>query len=253
MAGGDDSEERELSSLSDRHELEIDDETNSPPCLRTSMSPESGIDLESHATDLTAKGDENTFIANEGVDSTSSVKPNEMFQFDLTNPEEVMRMLESVHLSEEDTDVLLQEAYNVNRKLRMILQKKEEEQEFSSAENALVKGPSVVMVPGTSLQSRANSNTRTMPPQSRVASSSTSSRETLFAKNAPLPPIKDPTKPVARPSGSTGGIPSTIYSAKLRRPAPPSTSINVVPTRNALSSTGPGRRVVPRPGLMVRK
>jgi hypothetical protein len=33
-----------------------------------------------------------------------------MFNFDLTNPDEVVKMLESVNLTDEDTDVLLQEA-----------------------------------------------------------------------------------------------------------------------------------------------
>ncbi|XP_033750177.1 uncharacterized protein LOC117334592 isoform X2 [Pecten maximus] len=258
-----DGDGRELSSLSERHELEIDDETDSPRRLNDSLSPESGIDLESRGTDLTGKDDEKTVVSDEGPDSSEAVKPNEMFKFNLTDPDEVLRMLETVDLSEEDTDVLLQEAYNVNRKLRMMLQKKEDNKELNPAEASLVNGSSVIMVPGNSVQSRAssntrttsnsraNSNTRTMPPQCRVASG-TSSRENLFAKNAPLPPINDMNPNSLHPSvssnASSSNVSSSVYSAKLRRPAPP--SAGTTPTRNALSSQGPGRRVVPRQGLM---
>ncbi|XP_060083116.1 uncharacterized protein LOC132562392 [Ylistrum balloti] len=263
-----DHEGRELSSLSERYELEIDDETDSPRRLNDSLSPESGIELESRGTDLTVKDDEKTFIADEVSESSAAVKPNEMFQFDLTNPDEVMRMLESVELSEEDTDVLLQEAYNVNRKLRMILQKKDQDKEFNPAEASLVNGSSVIMVPGSAVQSRAssntrtisnsraNSNTRTMSSQGRVASG-TSSRENLFAKNAPLPPIKDKNPNVLNPAVGNAVDPhapssmTSVYSARQRRPAPP--SAGATPTRNALSSQGPGRRIVPRQGLMPNK
>ncbi|XP_021345890.1 uncharacterized protein LOC110445549 isoform X2 [Mizuhopecten yessoensis] len=267
MAEVDDHDGREHSSLSERYELEIDDETDSPRRLNDSLTPESGIELESRATDLTGKGDEKTFIPDEEPESSLAVKPNEMFQFDLTNPDEVMRMLETVDLSEEDTDVLLEEAYNVNKKLKMMLQKKGEEKEFNHAEASLVNGSSVIMVPGKSVQSRANSNTRTnsnsransntrtnpstktMPSQCRVASG-TASRENLFAKNVPLPPIKDINPHSLHPTvGNTvDAHASSVYSAKLRRPAPP--SAGGTPTRNALSSQGPGRRVVPHQGLM---
>lgn len=260
-------DEKELSSLSERYELEIDDETDSPHGLNSSLSPESGIELESRITDLTVNDDEKTFVAEGEQGSSEVVKPNEMFQFNLTDPDEILRMLENVELSEEDTDALLQEAYNVNKKLRMMLQKKEENVDFNPAEASLANGPSVVMVPGHSVQSRAssntrtsssraNSNTRTMPSQSRTASG-TSSRENLFAKNAPLPPIKDMNPNTLHPSASsaaeTHGSASmnSVYSAKLRRPAPPSAGTH--PTRNALSSQGPGRRTVPRQGLMPNK
>ncbi|KAK3578290.1 hypothetical protein CHS0354_010494 [Potamilus streckersoni] len=46
-------------------------------------------------------------------------------EFDLTDPEQLLKMLETVELSEEDTDVLLQEAYKVNKKLKECLRRQE--------------------------------------------------------------------------------------------------------------------------------
>jgi hypothetical protein len=43
-------------------------------------------------------------MVSESTDRTV-IPPNQMFNFDLTNPDEVVKMLESVNLTDEDTDV----------------------------------------------------------------------------------------------------------------------------------------------------
>jgi hypothetical protein len=71
-------------------------------------SPESGIDINSRGT--TGITENETTMVSESTDRTV-IPPNQMFNFDLTNPDEVVKLLESVNLTDEDTDVLLQEAY----------------------------------------------------------------------------------------------------------------------------------------------
>ncbi|KAL5004987.1 hypothetical protein ScPMuIL_018443 [Solemya velum] len=46
-------------------------------------------------------------------------------QLDLADPETLIHMLNNVNLTEDDTEELLQEAYNVNRKLKEILRRQE--------------------------------------------------------------------------------------------------------------------------------
>ena len=65
-------------------------------------------------------------ITNGNVDtrSSSSGNGNEP-EVDLADPERVMQMLETVDLTEEDTEFLLQEAYKMNKKLKDMLRHQE--------------------------------------------------------------------------------------------------------------------------------
>jgi len=274
MATGNDSSERETSKISETSErqetLEIDDETDTPRRLNTNreepVSPESGIVLDTNGTNMTAQT-ENTAVSErkevtDGLTTDRYVTPNEMFTFDLTNPDEVMQLLETVDLTDEDTEVLLNEAYSVNRKLKEMLRQKESGD--TNNQTTLSNGEAVIVVPGKSFGpgQRGSSSTNSsgkrstgsgIKRQSRGGSSNSNARGDkvdTFTKNAPLPPIKDTLSP-GQPTSSQQRIPSAIYSAKLRRPAP---SAGERPTRNVLSSQGPANHQhIPRPGLMVNK
>lgn len=185
------------------------------------MSPESGIDLASRGnTGMT--DDENTVMSTE----RTVIPPNELFNFDLTDPDEVVNMLENVDLSEEDTEVLLQEAYNVNMKLKEILRRKEKGENIDPA---TLKRSNIVVVPGASKKDSV--------PNSR--SNSAKQRGGQFSKAQPLPPISNGPSPNLR-------IPSAVYSAKLQRPVPPPSgaSSNASQKRSAFSSVErkPGSR-----------
>ncbi|XP_052098565.1 uncharacterized protein LOC127733259 isoform X2 [Mytilus californianus] len=171
------------------------------------ISPESGIDLASRGTTGITEDSEETMISEE-TDRTI-IPPNELFNFDLTNPDDVMKMLENVNLSDEDTDVLLQEAYNVNMKLKEILRRQEQAGgKMNQADIAKLKGSNTVVVPGPGKKG-SSSNSR-----------AGSAKRSQFAKAEPLPPISNGPTP-----SSNMRIPSAVYSAKLHRaPAPPSAS-----------------------------
>lgn len=164
-------------------------------------SPESGIDINSRGT--TGITENETTMVSESTDRTV-IPPNQLFNFDLTNPDEVVKMLESVNLSDEDTDVLLQEAYNVNMKLKEILRRQEKSGgKLKPSDVATIKGSKVV-VSGPSKESTSKSR-----PDS-------ASKRSQFTKAAPLPPISNGSTP-----SSNMRIPSAVYSAKLSRPVPP--------------------------------
>ena len=54
---------------------------------------------------------------------------------DLSNPEQILQMLETVDLTEEDTEVLLQEAYTMNKKLKEILRRQEKSNDASKSKS----------------------------------------------------------------------------------------------------------------------
>lgn len=183
------------------------------------ISPESGIDLASRGNTAFV-GDEGTVMSTE----RTVIPPNELFNFDLTDPEEVVHMLETVDLSEEDTDVLLQEAYSVNMKLKEILRRKEKGENIDPSSLR----PNVVVVPGASKKD-SMSNSRNNSGKQRGQ----------FSKAQPLPPISNGSSPNLRVS-------SAVYSAKLQRPAPPPSGVssNSSQKRSAYSSVDrkPGSR-----------
>lgn len=239
-----------------QYTLEIDDESGTPgriKSLRDSMnnhngiqsdSPESGIELESRSTHLPIShlNSETSETLSDGDTTPHYVPPNEMFSFDLTDPEDLVNMMENVDLTEEDTDVLLDEAYKVNETLKRILKKQAEGGNPVTAKEMEAIKNARVMVPGTS--SRNGSRIGSANKQSPAAA-----RESNFAAKNPLPPISDPRIPPSNYGARDSS--AAIYSAKVRRPAPPASA--AMPTRNALSSQAPGRRGggLTRPGLMV--
>jgi hypothetical protein len=162
-------------------------------------SPESGIDINSRGT--TGITENETTMVSESTDRTV-IPPNQMFNFDLTNPDEVVKLLESVNLTDEDTDVLLQEAYNVNMKLKEILRRQEKSGgKLKASDVATIKGSNVV-VSGPSKDSKSRPDS--------------ASKRSQFTKATPLPPISNGSTP-----NSNMRIPSAVYSAKLSRPVPP--------------------------------
>ncbi|KAK3097839.1 hypothetical protein FSP39_013689 [Pinctada imbricata] len=146
-------------------------------------------------------------MSNLTVDTSRHVPPSSLFNFNLADPDEITHMLETVDLTDEDTDVLLQEAYSINKKLKEILRRREEGIELDPSEEALLQGQTVVVVPGSALE-----------PRSSTADAS-ASRDPAFSKKEALPPIKSSDNEGAR-------VASAIYSAKLgRRPVPPSSGM----------------------------
>lgn len=187
-----------INNSPDSSEWETIDSRNENANARDA-SPESGIDINSRGT--TGITENETTMVSESTDRTV-IPPNQMFNFDLTNPDEVVKMLESVNLSDEDTDVLLQEAYNVNMKLKEILRRQEKSGgKLKASDVAAIKGSKVV-VSGPSKES---------PSKSRPDSAG---KRSQFTKATPLPPISNGSTPNMR-------IPSAVYSAKLTRPVPP--------------------------------
>jgi hypothetical protein len=177
----------------------MDDESASRSVV--GLSPESGIVLE--GTECTVNS-EKTLEELEAVESARSngLPPNQLFNFNLANPEEVMTMLETVDLTDEDTDVLLQEAYNINKKLKEVLRRRDEGQVLDAADQAILN-QMVVVVPGSSKESRS----------STAKEGQQASGGSDIPKKDPLPPIKTDTEQNPR-------VASAIYSAKLNRRAP---------------------------------
>ena len=105
---------------------------------------------------------------------------------DLSDPEKVLQLLETVDLSEEDTELLLQEAYKMNRQLKEMLR----HQETTSCPPDIQRQKT---------QSRLNKQKQSMASASQPGSRSVSG--TFSASKKPLPPIHT----------------SDIYTLKLKR------------------------------------
>ncbi|XP_062590581.1 uncharacterized protein LOC134252162 [Saccostrea cucullata] len=169
------------------------------PTHNRGFSPESGIVLEGTECTVNSNTTEKTLEELATVDSARSngLSPNQLYNFNLANPEEITKMLENVDLTDEDTDVLLQEAYNINRKLKEILRRREEGQTLDAADQAILN-QMIVVVPGASKEGRA--------------STAKASGGLELQKKDPLPPIKTDSEQNPR-------VASAIYSAKLNRRA----------------------------------
>ena len=105
---------------------------------------------------------------------------------DLSDPDKVLQLLETVDLSEEDTELLLQEAYKMNRKLKEILR----HQETTSCPPDIQRQKT---------KSRLNKQKQSTASPSHSGSRSESG--TFSAAKKPLPPIHT----------------SDIYTLKLKR------------------------------------
>jgi len=109
-------------------------------------------------------------------------------QFDPSDPDSVIHMLETCDLTEEDTETLLQEAYSMNRKLKEMLRRQEDEEQAEKANTTKNQKPK----PKT--KSSQNGSAASSSPNSRVNSS--------FGSRKILPPI----------SGE-----ANVYALKLKR------------------------------------
>ncbi|XP_048738026.1 uncharacterized protein LOC125652707 isoform X2 [Ostrea edulis] len=173
----------------------------SPPRNLGRLSPESGIVLEGTECTVNSEKSLEELAAVESARS-NGLPPNQLYNFNLANPEEVMTMLETVNLTDEDTDVLLQEAYNINKKLKEVLRRRDEGQVLDAADQAILN-QMVVVVPGSSKEGRS----------STANEDQSASGGLDIPKKDPLPPIKTDTEQNPR-------VASAIYSAKLNRRAP---------------------------------
>lgn len=116
---------------------------------------------------------------------------NHNIQLDLADPESVIHMLETVDLTEEDTEGLLQEAYNMNRKLKEMLRRQE-------------NGAS----PSIGSKSKSNGKAKSKPRQSQDTSSNSSESGSrvgsAFGARKILPPISQEKE-------------TSVYAIKLKR------------------------------------
>lgn len=140
-----------------------------------------------------------TFVGAHGSSNREMAKEESELDIDLADPERVLQMLETVDLSEEDTEILLQEAYKMNRQLKEILK----HQESSSCP------PDI---------QRQKTKSRLRERQSAIVPSHSESRSDsrTFSASRPLPPISQTTD---------------IYTLKLKR------SQTNIPVTNRHSST----------------
>lgn len=138
---------------------------------------------------------------------------------DLADPDRVLQMLETVDLSEEDTDFLLQEAYKMNRKLKDMLK----HQESSNHQPGIQSCPPDIQ--RQKIKLKKDKGTSASP--SHVGPRAESG---TFSANKPLPPISS----------------SDIYAVKLRRSQtniPITNSRPTVIAERSKSSKGPSRNV----------
>ncbi|KAL3866118.1 hypothetical protein ACJMK2_043450 [Sinanodonta woodiana] len=149
-------------------------------------------------------------------DSSREINKPTRKEFDLTDPEQLLKMLETVELSEEDTDVLLQEAYKVNKKLKECLRRQEIDEHVHHHHPP--RKPS-----GKSSSSNASS-------KSRDSSASSAKSKSSFSRASVLPPIS-----VARQQ-----VVIDLYTEKLGR------SHSVV-TSDTYEKIKPARRAKTRP------
>lgn len=215
-----DGDRRDLALQREGHIDNENSELSEQTIVNGTISPESGVVLETGVTDVTQAEH------SDGTDSpeASPTQPNKLMSFDLTNPEEIIRMLETVELTDEETDALLYEAYNVNSKLKEALRRKEK---LGGDYDPSVINGSVVMAP----ENMSNS-----PPYDSRAASGKSRDD--FPQKAPLPPIASSNR-----NNPNGGV----YSAKLRRPVPPPSSIS----RRMTASSHAGYRTKPSPSKVI--
>ncbi|XP_045189911.2 uncharacterized protein LOC123547131 [Mercenaria mercenaria] len=184
---------------------------------------------ETEQSDLTEPGtengrlDENFKTENNGdgeppnanytnVPDYGRISPNSYTQeLDLTDPKSVIDMLENVDLTEEDTEDLLQEAYKMNRKLKEMLRRQDEQASDSK--------------PKLKSKSKSFVESRSVNGQGSMTSSATSSRDnsrmgSSFGIRKVLPPI------------NAGERETSVYAVKLRR-----SKTNVQETKPVLSDS----------------
>ncbi|XP_052282755.1 uncharacterized protein LOC127879750 isoform X2 [Dreissena polymorpha] len=133
-------------------------------------------------------------------------------QIDLSDPDSVIEMLENVDLTEEDTELLLQEAYSMNRKLKEILRRQEAGALSGSKE------------PTKSQKSKSKGKMGTSQGSSTTSSSSGSRVNSSFGARSILPPI----------TGET-----SVYAIKLKRSStevPVKWSTNDLPAQRSRST-----------------
>ncbi|KAL4227478.1 hypothetical protein ACF0H5_012922 [Mactra antiquata] len=111
-------------------------------------------------------------------------------ELDLADPDSVIHMLETCDLTEEDTEDLLQEAYNMNRKLKEMLRRKEMEGDPSKSKT---KSPN---------KSKGGASTNGKAPGSEGSSRQGSS----FGIRKVLPPIHQ-----------AGGKETSVYAIQMKR------------------------------------
>lgn len=136
---------------------------------------------------------------------------------DLADPDRVLQMLETVDLSEEDTEFLLQEAYKMNRKLKDMLK----HQESSNQQPGSQSCPPDIQRQKLKLRKDKGSSASPSHAGPRAESGT-------FSANKPLPPISS----------------SDIYAVKLRRSQTNIPITNSRPTatvERSKSSKGPCR------------
>lgn len=165
------------------------------------LSPESGIVLEGTECSVNSNATEKTLeeLTEAETARSNGLPPSHLYNFNLADPEEITSMLENVDLTDEDTDVLLQEAYSINRKLKEILRRREEGHVLNAADQAILN-QMVVVVPGSTKDGRAATAEETQQPAGGLD----------IPKKEPLPPIKTDSEQNPR-------VASAIYSAKLNR------------------------------------
>lgn len=144
---------------------------------------------------------------------------NADLKLDLTDPESVIQMLETVDLTEEDTEGLLQEAYNMNRKLKEMLRRQEMEALASGATGSKSK-PKAKLKPKQAHDS-STSSTNSSEPGSRGGSA--------FGARKILPPI-------------SGEKEKSVYAIKLKR-----SRTNIVDTRATVSEAAVPRSMSTKP------
>ena len=147
---------------------------------------------------------------------TNGDKSNEDVNLDLANPDSVLHMLETVDLTEEDTEGLLQEAYNMNRKLKEMLRRQEKEDAASGQPTQKSKPKPKTKPKRTPDSSTSSTNSSGSGSGSRIGSS--------FGSRKILPPI-------------SGEKETSVYAIKLKR-----SRTNIVDTRPPVSEAPPPPR-----------
>ena len=149
----------------------------------------------------------------EDTQSSTSINVEVNPDIDMSDPDRVLQMLETVDLSEEDTELLLQEAYKMNRKLKEMLRHQESTSCPPDIQRQKMKRDKISPAPSHS-GSRSESAT--------------------FSASKPLPPIFCEKQT------------SNIYTMKLRRSRTNIPITNNQPTtvtERAKSSKVPSRTV----------
>lgn len=186
---------------------QTDDLTLCTEVNKTSIENGSGEkEQKDHANDLAANGSKR-------VVENKEPAPD----IDLADPDRVLQMLETVDLSEEDTEFLLQEAYKMNRKLKDMLK----HQESSNQQPGSQSCPPDIQRQKIKLKKDKGASASPSHAGPRAESGT-------FSANKPLPPISS----------------SDIYAIKLRRSKtniPITNSRPTVIAERSKSSKGPSR------------